>query len=390
MTRFARWQWAIQKMRSIAGRRVRAVSAVHHDLQRHPAKAYSRAYLPPDPERVIVMKASSLDMHSVRGAVAPKLIAVLALLVVAGAAAWWFLTQRDTAGPTTVAPTASTTAEPGQATPLPVISPAVEELSVDQLNREARKAMADQRLVMPAGNNALEYYLAILEKDAGNVGAQEALRELFPFASGTAEQEINQGDIEEASRIILSLSKADPSNYTLTILRSKLEAKRKLLDQQQAQAAAAAAAPTRPAAAPTAAEPTVADPVHTPAASAQTTPAATPTPVPVEAAPPPVVAQPVRTAPSGETRDVAVITPAAPVYPPQAARNRAEGWVEVEFTVTADGAVQGARVTRSDPPRLFDREAIRSIERSTFKARLENGTPVNSTVRRRIEFKLGT
>ena len=50
--------------------------------------------------------------------------------------------------------------------------------------------------------------------------------------------------------------------------------------------------------------------------------------------------------------------------------------------------VTNARVVNSDPPRVFDREAIRSIERATYRPRLENGTPVGSTLRRRIEFKL--
>ncbi|MBN8482740.1 MAG: energy transducer TonB, partial [Xanthomonadales bacterium] len=91
---------------------------------------------------------------------------------------------------------------------------------------------------------------------------------------------------------------------------------------------------------------------------------------------------------AGATRDATVVTAAAPSYPPQAARNRTEGWVEVEFTVTAEGTVANARVVNSDPPRVFDREAIRSIERATYRPRLENGNPVSSTLRRRIEFKL--
>jgi len=57
--------------------------------------------------------------------------------------------------------------------------------------------------------------------------------------------------------------------------------------------------------------------------------------------------------------------------------------------VTADGRVENARVSASEPQRVFDREAIRSIERTKFNPRLENGVPVNATVRRRIEFKLG-
>jgi periplasmic protein TonB len=49
----------------------------------------------------------------------------------------------------------------------------------------------------------------------------------------------------------------------------------------------------------------------------------------------------------------------------------------------------GAKVTASDPARVFDREAVRSIEKTKFSPRLENGVPVSATVRRRIEFRLG-
>lgn len=328
--------------------------------------------------------------RSVRGSAAPIIILIVVLLAAAAAGAWWYM-NRGASAPTATVPatTASPTAASGTE-PLPTVSPAVEELSIDQLYREARSAMAEQRMVMPAGNNALEYYLAILQKDATNAGAMDALRELFPFASGTAEQQIDQGNLEEATRIIESLAKADSSNYTLTILRSKLEAKRKSIEQQAAaaEAAAAAAAVPRPPV-DTALTPSGVTPVTT----AETPPAA---PVATESAPPqPVASQPAPepeaapAAPQGVSRDVEVVTPVAPTYPSQAARNRDEGWVEVEFTVTAEGSVTGARVVASDPPRIFDREAVRSIERTKFSPRLENGVAVTATVRRRIEFKLG-
>ena len=157
--------------------------------------------------------------------------------------------------------------------------------------------MAEQRMVMPAGNNALEYYLAILQKDATNAGAMDALRELFPFASGTAEQQIDQGNLEEATRIIDSLAKADSSNYTLTILRSKIEAKRKSIDQQaaaEAAAAAAAAVPKPPvdtALAPSTVTPvTASETTPSPTATADTAPtqpvASQPEPTPAAAAAP--------------------------------------------------------------------------------------------------------
>jgi periplasmic protein TonB len=344
------------------------------------------------------MKSSPSEIRSERGSAAPKIIILVLILAGLAGGAWWFLTQRGAtpgAATATSATVATESGTPDEAAPTPA-STAVEGLSIDQLYREARKAMADQRMVAPAGNNALEFYLAILAKDETNSGATDALRELFPFASGTAEQEINQGNLDEADRIIGSLAKADPSNYTLTILRSKLDAKRKVIELQAAQAAAAAAAPVpKPAgttpteasgndATATAANSSDGTPANSTAAS--TTPEATATPTPAATRPPPA---PVAAAPQGETRDVEVVTPSPPSYPSQAARNREEGWVEVEFTVTADGKVVGAKVTASDPARVFDREAVRSIEKTKFSPRLENGVPVNATVRRRIEFKLG-
>lgn len=335
------------------------------------------------------MKPSPTHLRIARGSAALKAIVALLLLAAVAGGAWWYLTQRDTASEISTVPAtpiAGAATVEANATAA-ATSAAVEGLTIDQLYREARKAMAEQRMVAPAGNNALEFYLAIIEKDESNAGAADALRELFPFASGTAEQEINQGNLVEGERIIASLAKADPSNYTLTILRSKLDAKKKLIDQQETQAAAAAAAPAPKPTTETAAQTPTPDTTAGTAGATAPTAATAPAPPPVTT-PKPEPA-PVAAAPKAESHDVEVVTPVAPSYPSQAARNREEGWVEVEFTVTVDGAVVGARVTAANPARVFDREAIRSIEKTKFNPRVENGVPVNSTVRRRIEFKLG-
>src|ERR1700749_2384583 len=106
-------------------------------------------------------------------------------------------------------------------------------MSMNELLAEARKAVNEQRLLAPAGNNAFEFYLKVLEKQPGNQVAVDALRETFPFGANSAEQAINQRDFGEAQRQIDLLAKADPANYTLTILRSKLDAQRKLQDREQ-------------------------------------------------------------------------------------------------------------------------------------------------------------
>lgn len=334
----------------------------------------------------------SIGAAHAHGAVSPKVLAVLVLVLVAAFAAWWFLGRGNDA----VTAPASTVAKPGAAssTATSAQPEAQTELTVDQLYGAARKAMADNRIVSPAGENALEYYLRILDKQPDNNNAKDALRELFPFATAGVEDQINQNNMDEATRIMDLLAKADPSNYTLTILRSKMDARKKQNDRDQAQkdalaaaAAAAAAARTTPAGQ----APATAEAAATPATATGSQTAATPATKPAEVAkatPPPETAPAAAPPPTGESRDVRVVTAPRPAYPPAAARNRQSGWVEVEFTVAASGEVQNAHVTASQPSRVFDREAVRAVENAKFDPKLVNGQPVASTLRRRIEFNL--
>lgn len=328
---------------------------------------------------------------------------LLAFVVIAAAAGvWWFYgrsaMEAATVAPASSGPAASTPAASAEA---PAAPADLDSLSVGDLNKAARAAIGENRMVSPPGNNALEFYLRILARQPGDSNATDALRELFPFATGSVEDQINQGNFDEASRIMALLAQADPSNYTLTILRTRLDAKKRQLDQQQAQAAAAAA--RTPAQATTAAPgtaTTAGPPAETAAAEApQPSSAATATApraatetaraTPVAPPPEPTPAAPVVTEPAGETRDARVVAPPRPVYPAAAVRSRQSGWVEVEFTVNADGSVGDARVVASNPARIFDREAVSAVQRARFDPRLERGQPVAQTLRRRIEFKLG-
>ncbi len=222
---------------------------------------------------------------------------------------------------------------------------------------------------------------------------------MFPFATGAVETTINAGGLDEATRVINLLSKADPSNYTLTILRSKLDAKKKQVDRDQAVAAAAAtAAATRQ----TQQQAAAAAPAAPAPATAAPAPAAATAPPPTEtaAAPPPAprpannatasatpAPAPAAAAAGGETRAAEVVKTSPPDYPPDAVRKHQEGWVEVEFTVMPDGSVANATVVNANPARIFNSAALRAVERWTFKPRTDNGTPTQEKMRRRIEFK---
>ena len=78
-----------------------------------------------------------------------------------------------------------------------------------------------------------------------------------------------------------------------------------------------------------------------------------------------------------------------PQYPQKAARNNIEGWVLVEFTVTARGTVEDIKVLDSKPPRIFDRAAVRAVMKWRFKPQIVDGKPVAfPNQRNAIEFRL--
>jgi len=332
-----------------------------------------------------------------------KFLPIVIIVIGAAIAAYFFLFSGGNK-PATTAPSAAVgSAAPAAGAAAPA-APAP-ELTKEQLIKEAGTAAREQRYVTPAGNNAVEYYLRVLDKEPNNLTAKEALRETFPIAVGSVEQAINSGNVEEAVREIDLLAKADPSNYTLTILRSKLDAKKKQIDSEQKLAAAAAAKAAsqnaqnaQPAPAAATAEqpaPTPAPATTTAATTAAATPAPAPAPVPTPAAPKPTPAAPppateTASAPSagGETHAAELVKSVPPDYPPEAYRARTQGWVEVEFTVAPDGSVADAQVVASEPGRVFNAAALSAVKRWTFKPRMENGKAVEERLRRRIQFKL--
>lgn len=263
----------------------------------------------------------------------------------------------------------------------------LQTMSVSDLLAAAREAYAQHRLVTPAGDNAMEYYEAVLAKEPGNQVARDALRETFPFSVPDVEKAIAQNNFDEAGREIDVLAKADSTNYTLTLLRSKLDAQKKLQARQQQEqqlkvqkaaelAATAQQAAAQQAAAAKAAAKEAADKLAEQQAAAK-----------VAAAPKPAAAAPPK--PAGETRAAAVVSPAAPDYPLQAARNQTSGYAVVEFTLSANGAVQDPHIVDSSPRRVFDSAAIQAVKRSKFEPALKDGEPISSVLRRRIDFKFG-
>jgi protein TonB len=89
-----------------------------------------------------------------------------------------------------------------------------------------------------------------------------------------------------------------------------------------------------------------------------------------------------------EEGDIIPIVVIRPMYPRDAAMKGQEGWVKVEFTITAIGTVKNPRVIDSKPPRVFNREAIRAILKWKFKPRVVDGVAVDRQATQTIDFSL--
>jgi protein TonB len=65
-----------------------------------------------------------------------------------------------------------------------------------------------------------------------------------------------------------------------------------------------------------------------------------------------------------------------PQYPERAASRGIEGWVQLGFTVNETGGCENISVIASDPPEIFDKAAIRALERWRYKPKIDDGRPV--------------
>lgn len=89
-----------------------------------------------------------------------------------------------------------------------------------------------------------------------------------------------------------------------------------------------------------------------------------------------------------EEGDIIPIVVIRPMYPRDAAMQGLEGWVKIEFIITAIGTVKNPRVIEAKPPRVFNREAIRAIMKWKFKPRVIDGVAVDRPATQVIDFSL--
>ena len=273
--------------------------------------------------------------------------------------------------------------EPQAAAPQSAAAPALPAVNDEAgLRAAASRALADQRLYAPAGDNAIEHYLAVRALAPADADVETALLELLPYAVIGSEQAIARGNFDEARRLLDLVQRTDAALPSLARLRDQLvaaeqeaaqAAEREAREQEEAArreeakrlAAAATEIATPPAAAP--ALPAATQAAATPASPAVPTPAA-PVPAPATAAPA-VAANPPPAAPRPAAQPLPQLLSAPqPRYPPLALRRRIEGEVVLELRIEADGRVSATRVLSANPPGLFDEAAQAAASRYRFEA----------------------
>lgn len=327
---------------------------------------------------------SYVTIHGKARLLAPALLAV-ALAACSG---------KDDSTP---AAAAGTPAGPAATPAEPAVSAKVQSMGTDQLRDSASTALRENRMYAPAGDNAMEYYLALRDKLPDDAAVKSALTDLQPYTLIAAEQSLAREDFPEAQRLVALIEKVDPSAPALPRLKQgitrgmevavkrtqeetdqvkknaedrakQLVEQQRLAQQQAAEAAAAQQLAARQEAARKESERLEAERQAAAKREADARAAAQQ----VAAAPKPAAAAP----------SLRAVSTPAPRYPADALRSGTSGEVLVELTVGTDGSVTDARVLRANPPRVFDREALNAVRRWRFE-------PISSptTTRRTLAFE---
>jgi TonB family protein len=75
-------------------------------------------------------------------------------------------------------------------------------------------------------------------------------------------------------------------------------------------------------------------------------------------------------------------------YPNRALQTNVEGWVEIAYTVLADGSVANVKITGSSPPRVFDAAASKAVSHLHYQPVVQNGSPIAVATMLRVVFRV--
>jgi len=311
----------------------------------------------------------------------------------------------DAASDASATPSATAPAAPAA----PAVSAQVQSMGTTELRESASQALRDNRMYAPAGDNAMEFYLALRDKMPDDASVKSALTDLLPYTLIAAEQNLAAEDFDEAQRLIALIEKVDPKAPALPRLtagitrgveaasqrtaaetervKREAEAKARELVAQRAREAEAGRqiAAQQEAARPASAQPATAAPQAGAQAAREEAERQAAARRDAEQRQQQAAALQAAAAARQAAPTLRPVSTPAPRYPADALRSGTSGEVLVEITVGTDGSVTNARILRATPARTFDREAMNAVKRWRFEP-----VPAPVTTRRTLAFSPST
>lgn len=330
--------------------------------------------------------------------------------------------EQASASSSSSAPATSTSASAQQSAPTPAPT---DNGTIDQLEEKATQALHDNHMYSPAGNNAIEYYLAIREKEPNSTSVNNALSDLTPYALLAADQSIQRQDFNETKRLIALIEKVDPGAPALPRLKKSLDynqhlnqaaaathpeqvankakiedatakvAKQKLQAHeaqaasnlavlQEARRAAEKAAIDKKsnaekialAKAKAAAQKASSDKAEVEKSAAEVSAATK-----VAAAKEEEVEKKTTKAPEPAEASLKPLNTPPPVYPQHALIHKIAGAVTIQFTVNKNGSVSSPHIIESKPNHLFDQAVMSAVTHWHFQP-----IPEEVTTKRTLNF----
>ncbi|HEX5788707.1 MAG TPA: TonB family protein [Woeseiaceae bacterium] len=285
------------------------------------------------------------------------------------------------------------------------------EQRVDETLALAAASLEAGNLVAPANDNARFYYELVLSNDPENLLAQQGLSAVASKLVLQARGEIDAGRFETAGALLDDARRLDPSSDELANAAQALDdaEERVLAEQRQRESDELAAEQQRVANERAAAErraEATGDGAGVAQAAAPTTAAVAADGNTADSADD-TTAEAAEVA-AGDSADAAGDAEAeqdsdgsllgmsdltrvkyvAPKYPRAAERRNLSGWVDVVFTVQADGTTGDIEVRNSDPGDMFVSAAVRAVEKWEFEPVVENGEVVERQAGVRMMFAL--
>jgi len=308
----------------------------------------------------------------------------------------------------------------------------------DPVLSSARAARAAGRYEAPPGRNALDLYAAVLLARPDNAEARAGLAAVSATLLERATAAADAGDEGEARRIAERVLGVDARHAAARALLDRLERPAATVSTPPAAAAMARSADPRAAAPRPAAAAAVPQRPPAPALRSATVrredvppdpltprivgpdPAARPGAVAARSGGPRRFGAPVASghavagasrqaatapapaaadlpAPAGTgladasgpaARELTAIATPDPAYPAQAFRDRTEGWVEVEFTVSEQGVTEDIVVVAAEPRGVFEAAAGQAIAGWRYLPRVVNGRPVAQRASVTLQFSV--